>query len=550
MPVSRRVVLASSIAVAGAGLGAAAVRTALPSHASSPAGDVVGAVTVGYQGWFSCAGDGAPIGGWWHWAPDRGKIPSPANEGIVSWPDVREYDRTYPTGYRDLPDGRRAALFSSYDAQTVDVHVRWMREHDIDTIALQRFNPTGDEGPTRDAVTRLVRDAAERHGRRYYVMYDVSGWRDMRHQITADWTAKMAAQTSSPAYARQNGKPVVGIWGFGFNDDNHPWGAADCLAVIRWFQEQGCYVMGGTPTHWRAGESDSRPGFDAVYRAYDMISPWMVGRIGDSAGSDWFHANVTVKDVAECRAHGIDYQPCVLPGDLGLGQRRHGDFMWRQFWNTVRAGADGLYISMFDEFNEGNQIAKTAETSADVPAGGRFVGLDEDGTACSADYYLRLTRDGRRMLRGELPLTEVRPTPTVPGGPPGSPAAVALRARANGRYVTGAAGTSPLIASAAAAGPAELFRTVEVAGGVALRSVQTGRYVCAENAGAGALLANRASAGPWETFELVRLPGGGVALRAAVNGLFVCAESAGAAPLVANRAAAGGWETFDLVEGG
>ena len=32
--------------------------------AGSPPGDVVGKVTVGYQGWFSCAGDGAPIGGW------------------------------------------------------------------------------------------------------------------------------------------------------------------------------------------------------------------------------------------------------------------------------------------------------------------------------------------------------------------------------------------------------------------------------------------------------------------------------------------------------
>ena len=30
----------------------------------------------------------------------------------------------------------------------------------------------------------------------------------------------------------------------------------------------------------------------------------------------------------------------------------------------VRVGCQGIYISMFDEYNEGNQIAKTAENAA------------------------------------------------------------------------------------------------------------------------------------------------------------------------------------------
>ena len=34
----------------------------------------------------------------------------------------------------------------------------------------------------------------------------------------------------------------------------------------------------------------------------------------------------------------------------------------------IRLGAQGLYVSMFDEYNEGNQIAKTAENAAWVPA--------------------------------------------------------------------------------------------------------------------------------------------------------------------------------------
>jgi hypothetical protein len=155
-----------------------------------------------------------------------------------------------------------------------------------------------------------------------------------------------------------------------------------------------------------------------VYRSFDMLSPWMVGRIGTVADTDRFYTNVNQPDQAECNARGIDYQPCVLPGDLPARHRAHGDFMWRQFYNVVRLGAQGIYISMFDEYNEGNQIAKTAETQAFVPVGSGMLALDEDGTACSADYYLRLTGDGGRMLKGQIALTPVRPTPPVVGGPP------------------------------------------------------------------------------------------------------------------------------------
>jgi hypothetical protein len=78
-----------------------------------------------------------------------------------------------------------------------------------------------------------------------------------------------------------------------------------------------------------------------------------------------------------------------------------------------RVGCQGIYISMFDEYNEGNQIAKTAENSSFIPKGSSFVTLDEDGTACSSDYYLRLTNDGGKMFKGQIALTAVRPTKTM-----------------------------------------------------------------------------------------------------------------------------------------
>ena len=424
MTVSRRSFMSSVLAgsaLAAVSTSELATRVSGAARAASPVGDVVGKISVGYQGWFACPGDGAPIGGWWHWSRDRFQPPSPSNTTIVSWPDMREYARGYTTAYPNLGNGAPATLFSSYDQQTVDTHFRWMQQYGCDTAALQRFNPFGDEGPTRDAMAAKVRGAAERFGRKFYIMYDVTGWTNMQSELKTDWTNKMSALAASPAYARQNGKPVVCIWGFGFNDDGRPFAPAPCLDVVNWFKGQGCYVIGGVPTYWRTGVNDSRPGFLDVYHAFNMISPWMVGRTGTVDGLDWFYTNVNVPDQADCNARGIDYQPCVMPGDLSSGARAHGDFMWRHFYNMVRVGAQGIYISMFDEFNEGNQIAKTAETAASVPAGSGIRALDEDGVACSSDYYLRLTGDGGRMLKREIALTPVRPTQPVVNGGGGTP---------------------------------------------------------------------------------------------------------------------------------
>jgi chitodextrinase len=414
MPVtiSRRRFLGSTAAATA--LAALSPNTARAS-AASPAGDLVGKITVGYQGWFACAGDGAPINAWWHWSNDWSQPPSPTNNWINVWPDMREYAHGYPTAYANLGNGQPATLFSSYDQQTVDTHFAWMSRYGCDTAALQRFNPNGGEGATRDAMAAKVRSAAESHGVKFYIMYDVSGWTTMQPEIKTDWTAKMSGHTASPMYARQNGKPVVGIWGFGFNDGNHPWDAGTCLDVINWFKGQGCYVIGGVPREWRVGGAGTRTGFLDTYHAFDMISPWMVGAISDAAGSDNVYTTINIGDQADCTSNGIDYQPCVLPGEVHARQRAHGDFMWRQFYNMVRVGAQGIYISMFDEYGEGNQIAKSAENSSMLPTNSGMLALDEDGTPCSSDYYLRLTADGGRMLKGQIPLTATRPTPPVIG---------------------------------------------------------------------------------------------------------------------------------------
>ncbi|MEO3856030.1 fibronectin type III domain-containing protein [Acrocarpospora sp. B8E8] len=597
MTVSRRGFLAS--AVTGSALAAASSTTMLSAlssaaNAASPPGDVVGKITVGYQGWFACKGDGAPINAWWHWSGSNNQVaPSPTNNTIVAWPDMREFTKSYVTAYSNLNNGQPATLFSSWDQQVVDTHFRWMRENTIDTAALQRFNPNGGEGPTRDAMTVKVRSAAEANGRKWYVMYDVTDWINMQAEIKTDWLNKMSAHVASPMYAKQNGKPVVGIWGFGFGEPSRPFTPAPCLEVINWFKAQGCYVMGGVPTYWRQGINDSRPGFIDVYRAFNMISPWMVGRIGTIQDADNFYTNVTVPDQAECNARGIDYQPCVMPGEVTLRRRRHGDFMWRQFYNVIRAGCQGIYISMFDEFNEGNQIAKTTETLATVPANSGLLALDEDGTFCSSDYYLRLTGDGGRMLKGQISLTAIRPTPPVAGGggdnqPPTTPGNLQVTGTTStsvtlswsaasdnvgvagyqvrrGTTVVASPAGSPFTVTGLSPSTAYSFNVTarDAAGNisapsntvnvttpaatafVALRSRANNLFVTAANGAA--LIANGASAGTAQQFERVNLGNGNIALRAQANNQYVCAEAAGAQPLIANRAAIGPWETFALI---
>lgn len=508
---------------------------------ASPVGDVVGKVTVGYQGWFAANGDGSPINAWWHWTQNWGASPSSTNNGISSWPDVRDYSSTYQTAWANLGNGQPAKLFSSFNDQTVNTHFLWMQQNGIDAAALQRFNPTGGEGPVRDAITAKVKTAAETYGRKFYIMYDVSGWTNMQAEIKTDWTTKMSAYTSSSAYAVQNGKPVVCIWGFGFNDSNHPWSAAVCLDVINWFKNQGCYVIGGVPTHWRTETSDSRPGFLATYNALNMISPWMVGRIGNIADADNFYTNVNTPDQAYCNTNGIDYQPCVIPGDLSLHQRAHGDFMWRQFYNMIRVGAQGLYISMFDEYNEGNQIAKTAENASFIPAGSSFVTLDEDGVVCSADYYLRLTGDGGKMLKGQIGLTATRPTAPVAGGGGGAPIGQTITLKsANNLYVCSENGTQAMNANRTVAQGWEQFAVVSAGSGkVALSNGSL--YVCSEN-GTQAMNCNRTAVGPWEQFDWISNSDGTISLRGN-NGRYVSSEG-GTLPMTCNRTTIGATEKF------
>lgn len=381
----------------------------IDSLAAKSTGDIIGKVIVGYQGWFSGLNDGSPNGNWSHYSTSG--TPNSTNISIVSWPDMRDYTTSYQTGFANLGNGEPAKLFSAWDQQTVNEHFLSMQRGGIDGAAMQRFGSWLTPGSTRksqvDGIATRVMSAAQTYGRKFYVMYDCNA----TDAVQADWTNTVTGTlnlTSSPMYAKQNGKPVVCFWGVG---DPGRGTAAQWATTINWFKSQGCYVIGGVLHTWTGDTTNA-----AGYNACNMIMPWIIGAVNTIAQADAYYTNHTIPDLAYCAAHGMDYQQAVAPGTLGNHTRLHGNLMWEQFYNAIRGHVQGIYISMFDEFNEGNQIAKTAESSAMIPTdatGVVAVGLDEDGTACSSDYYIRLTGDGNKMLKGTIGLTNVRPTPPV-----------------------------------------------------------------------------------------------------------------------------------------
>src|SRR5258708_8530292 len=113
--------------------------------AASPAGDVVGKVTVGYQGWFAAPGDGSPINVWWHWSQNWSQAPSPTNQAIKCWPDMREYTTTFQTAFANFGNGQPPTLFSSYPHQTVNTHFSCIPTTRIYSPASHRFNPNSSK---------------------------------------------------------------------------------------------------------------------------------------------------------------------------------------------------------------------------------------------------------------------------------------------------------------------------------------------------------------------------------------------------------------------
>jgi hypothetical protein len=394
----------------------AAPGAALPAAPVDPS-TLTGKVMAGYQGWFRTPGDGAEQG-WTHYAI-QGKF-EPGFSAVEMWPDMSEMDEDekFATPFK-FADGATAYVFSSCNPKTVMRHFRWMEECGMDGVFLQRFIGTTKGGRSRAALQKVmenVRAGAEKHSRAWAMMYDLSGANDtdIPATVIADWKRLVDEDKirKDRMYLHHNGRPVVSVWGIGFND-NRRYSLAQCLELITFLKDDPVYggntVMIGVPTYWRTLERDtmSDPLLHDIAKKADIISPWAVGRFNNLRDVQNYLENTAPKDLAWCVEQKKDFLPVAYPGfswyNLMKGRntpaktnaipRLKGEFLKAQLDGHIGYGATMIYQAMFDEIDEGTAIFKCANT---VPAG-ESPFLTYEGLP--SDFYMRMVGDAAKRLR-------------------------------------------------------------------------------------------------------------------------------------------------------
>jgi glycoprotein endo-alpha-1,2-mannosidase len=384
-----------------------------------------GLIMAGYQGWFNAPGDGAGRG-WNHYVA-RGEF-GPGNTKVDLWPEVSEYEKVYKTPFLHA-DGSPAYLFSSYDASTVDLHFKWMKEYGVDGVFVQRFVGQVRKGLSRDHNNRVLSNAlksSQKYNRAISVMYDLSGMRDSIDVplLINDWknlvdSLKITSQGKKQTYLYHNGKPLVVLWGVGFEGRNYTLRSIE--RVMDFLKNDpvygGCSIMLGLPTYWRELKKDaaSDPRLHDVLRKADIVHPWTVGRFGDETEYRAYQ-KVLIADMAWCKQNRVDYVPVVFPGFTWHNMypaspsnqipRNHGQFYWNQLSGAIGLGAEMIYVAMFDEIDEGTAIFKIAKNP---PVGQSYFVPFED--EIPSDYYLYMTGFAAKMLRKEIPFQEKIPVP-------------------------------------------------------------------------------------------------------------------------------------------
>lgn len=327
-----------------------------------------GKVMAGYQGWFRTPND-LEGRGWAHW----GNVQNGTFQTDM-WPDTSQYPSAVLEKAADvkLKSGKQAYLFSSTWPAVVDTHFRWMREHDIDGVFLQRFvSDRLHSNPGRpEWVLANVRASANREGRIWAVEYDVSGCPESKllEMMKTDWKwlVDEFRLLEDPSYAREGVKPVVFIWGLPVPNRNIPSKTAD--AIVGFFKDDpkygGNHLIGGIPSSWRKMDT----AWQAHFKKYASILTWMPKSHAD--------------DFADFTKMGITYYPHVKPGfswanlkhlptgddTTGYEARDGGRFYWNQLTDVARTGADRLFVGMFDEYDEATAIMPMSDDTPPTPA--------------------------------------------------------------------------------------------------------------------------------------------------------------------------------------
>ncbi len=392
-----------------------------------------GLVMAGYQGWFRAPGDGS--GSEWGHYGKNGKFDKNHNT-IDFWPDVSDYEKTYETKFK-FTDGSKARVFSSLDKSTTDLHFKWMKDYGVDGVFMQRFfgvaRKYNKPNKSQDIILKNAINAAEKNGRAIGVMYDLSGLRANGEDCSAvieDWKKLVDHMkvTHSENYIHHNGKPLVTIWGLGFPDRPYNIRKIGINRLIDFLKNDpeygGCSVMLGVPTYFRELDKDCLPDpyLHEIIRSADIVLPWMVQRFTPLLHQDEIrYRDHVIADIKWCKENKVDYVPIVYPGfswhnlskdrpglarhtSYGAIPRIGGKFYWDLIYGAISAGAEMLYVGMYDEIDEGTAIIPVLNNppnSDDV----HFVGNDN----VDPDHYLFLTGKAGEILRNEKSLSRKMP---------------------------------------------------------------------------------------------------------------------------------------------
>jgi hypothetical protein len=269
-----------------------------------------------------------------------------------------------------------------------------------------------------DRVLQYCRDAAVKYGRSYTLMYDLSGLPAHADEIVrADWkhlvSSGIIRDTTDVAWQYHNGKPLIALWGVGFNDKRH-YDLVACERMVDYFKKEGCAVLLGVPFRWRTLDVDavSDKRLLDILRKADIVHSWSVGRyryeqVSSCAEPIWRD------DLAWCQKEGLTFMPVVFPGFSWKNlkgvktdiPRHDGAFLWSQFETVKRLGASCAYVAMFDEVDEGTQIFKINNTP---PQGNTFT--YQSYGILPSDHYLWLTGQAIQAFRASTPFSSTMPT--------------------------------------------------------------------------------------------------------------------------------------------
>lgn len=323
-----------------------------------------------------------------------------------------------------------------------------------------------------DKVLESAMEASNEYARAISIMYDMVGLNaNTSVNVILDDAARLIEKynikdrnSAQRYYLYHNGKPLIGLVSVGQN--SAPYTVAQAQAIVDGLQEMGFSIMLGVPAYWKDAE---KGGGDVVedtalitlIKDVDIIMPWFVGAY-DYNGSvpstpkgsftNFFNERIIGEngDFAKAKEFGVEYCPLVFPGfsDRNMHpkhfvyDRHDGNFYWQQIYKYINQGAQMLYVAMFDEIDEGTAIYKCLRKN-EVPSNtysqdyyvvskkGSLYRSDEavevsGNDWCTkaselnvtfngiennraSDYYLRLTGEAAKILKGKVTLTETKP---------------------------------------------------------------------------------------------------------------------------------------------